>query len=451
MNPQNQNNKTLILILGCSAIFFEAFDVSIVNLSLQSIANGLKSELSTVQWIQTIYLITFGSFLLPGGRMCDYWGCKKVFIIGMTVFGIASISAAICESLFVLLIIRASQGFGAALAMPAAIAILSITFDEGRDRNKAFGIFGSFAAIGFALGLALGGIITTYFTWHWIFSMSSPVILIIVLTAIRFLPDTPLQNEKRFNILSSVLLVLSLILFCYGIHELPIVGFTSIFYISVGTIGMIAMLKYDRKNPNPFFIKSAFSRTSIKGQVSSFILGICFLSFVFISTLILSNIFGLSNKSIGFTLLPFSMLSAFVSKYILPKLFNKFGEKGVVAIAMISLLTGSLMLLLAVTANIFNLLLAALLLVNSFCIAIGYPAMTILALTGVAQENQGTGAGLQSSFYTIGSSIGLSFIGLFLTCKQNNSYFIPILYSCIFIILMSLASLKVLFVKHKID
>ncbi|MBY0481909.1 MAG: MFS transporter [Chitinophagaceae bacterium] len=445
MNVNKFWKKPLVLLVACSAIFFESLDVSIVNLSLQSISHSIHIRLATTQWIQTVYLIAFGSLLLLGGRLCDYWGNKIIFIFGLAIFGLASLSAAVCGNLFFLLLIRASQGFGAAMAMPAAISILSSTFDEGLERNKAFGIFGASAAIGFALGLALGGIITTYFNWHWIFSMSFPIILLVILISIRVLPNTSKQAESSFNFLSTVLLTLSLILLCYGIHNLAISGWYNLCFILLGILGLIIMLKYDRKNPNPFFINAAFKNTiSMQGQLSSFILGTCFLSFVFVSTLLLANNFGFSSTSIGFTLLPFSLLSALVSKYILPVLFKRFGEKTVVVIAMSSLFVGAILLMVVAIENIFSVLLIAIFLVNSFCIAIGFPAITILALTGINLKNQGTAAGLQSSLYTIGSSIGISFIGLFLTYGVENNYLFSILYSCSFMLVLSIVAVIVL-------
>lgn len=449
MERKTKQHKQVILLLACSAIFFESFDVSIVNLSLQSISSSIHVTLASTQWVQTVYLVSFGSFLLLGGRMCDHWGSKIIFLIGMFLFGISSLAASTCDGLGQLLFIRGIQGIGASLSMPAAIAIISLVFEEGTERNKAFGIFGAFAAIGFALALSLGGIITTYFDWHWIFSSTAPILFLVLLLGMKYLPAVVKDQDKKFNFSASILLVFSLLILCYGVHSISIRSFSWIVYILTGLSGAFVMLYYDRKSKNPFFDRAAISRINIRGQLSGFILGASFLGFVFIATLVLSDIFGMSNSNVGFLLLPFSILSALVSKVILPVLFRQFDVKGVVLISMFSLFAGTLILLIAATWKLYYLVLLALFLVNSCCIAIGYPSITILSLRGIKPEAQGMAAGIQSSLYTIGSSIGISFVSLFLTFKSEVSYYIPIVCSCVLFILFSMIAVKLLMEDNK--
>ena len=178
----------MLLWLACSAIFFEAFDVSIVNLSLPLIASSLGLSLAAAQWVQTLYLLSFGGFLLLGGRLCDYAGSRLIFLAGMGLFGVASALGSASHHLWSLLPARAGQGIGAALAMPAGISLLSRYFPAGEQQQTAFGIFGAFAAVGFAGGLALGGMIASLFDWHWIFGINIPVIAIVLWGGGRFIP-----------------------------------------------------------------------------------------------------------------------------------------------------------------------------------------------------------------------------------------------------------------------
>ena len=158
--------QRILLWLACSAIFFEAFDVSIVNLAIPVIAADLRISLAATQWVQTVYLLSFGGFLLLGGRLCDYAGSKRIFMAGMFLFGTASAIALVSHHISLLLLARAAQGIGAALAMPGGISLLARHFEEGPPRQTAIGIFGAFAAVGFAGGLALGGLIASFFNWH---------------------------------------------------------------------------------------------------------------------------------------------------------------------------------------------------------------------------------------------------------------------------------------------
>src|ERR1700748_1840215 len=184
--------QRILLWLACSAIFFQAFDVSVVNLSLPLMASGLGVTLASAQWVQTLYLLSFGGFLLLGGRLCDYAGSRMVFLAGIGLFGGASALGYFGQHLWTLLPARAGQGIGAALAMPAGISLLSRHFRAGEQQQTAFGIFGAFAAVGFAGVLALGGMIATLLDWHWIFGINIPVIAVVLLAGGRFIP-----REKR--------------------------------------------------------------------------------------------------------------------------------------------------------------------------------------------------------------------------------------------------------------
>src|ERR1700761_3573950 len=148
MNTPFSREQRVLLWLACSAIFFEAFDVSIVNLALPLIAADLHIPLATAQWVQTIYLLTFGGFLLLGGRLCDHYGSAGIFIAGMSLFGGASALGYFSDDIVLLLIARVGQGIGAALAIPGGISMLSRYF-SGEQQQTAFGIFGAFAALGF--------------------------------------------------------------------------------------------------------------------------------------------------------------------------------------------------------------------------------------------------------------------------------------------------------------
>jgi MFS family permease len=443
MNIISRKKKKILLCLACCSIFFEAFDVSIVNLSLTTIAAGFHLPLADAQWIQTIYLISFGSFLLFGGRLVDAYGHKKIYLTGMGIFGAASAFAFMSASLPPLLLIRGLQGFGAALAMPAGIAMLSTYFGEGKERNTAFGIFGSFAALGFAMGLALGGIITAYVEWHWIFSINVPVFILILFTGILIPDDNP-PDVRIPKYTSSLWLIVSLILLSYSTHELPVLQWKGIAGIGIALVSLYALVQFDRRTETPFFNKNIFTPAALKSQLCSVLLGAGFLSFVFIATLALSQEFNFDNKAIGFVLFPFSILSALVSKYLLPSLFTRTGVANTACIALTMLFIGSVFLLIVLQFHYLPLLFISIALVNSLSISMAYPALTILSLTGVKKENQGISAGMQSSLYAIGTSIGISVTGLFLKTFSSPAGNMPLFATAIFITLLPAAAILIL-------
>src|ERR1700748_1094389 len=163
------------LAVVCAAFFMTVLDVSVVNVALPSIGRSLHFSESNLQWVITAYAITFGGFLLLGGRAADLLGRRRVFLTGVVIFTVASFLCGLAWSEGVLIASRAVQGFGAAIISPAALSIVPTTFEEGAERNKALGIWGAMGGSGAAVGVLLGGVLTKYLGWEWIFFVNVPV------------------------------------------------------------------------------------------------------------------------------------------------------------------------------------------------------------------------------------------------------------------------------------
>lgn len=421
--------QRILLCLACSAIFFEAFDVSVVNLALPLMAADLNISLASAQWIQTIYLLSFGGCLLLGGRLCDYAGSKRIFMTGMILFGIASLLASISHQLPLLLLARAGQGFGAALAMPGGISLLSRHFKEEQQHRVAFGIFGAFAAIGFAGGLSLGGLVAAAFDWRWIFGMNTPIIAGVLLVGALFIPHETVAAGRSLPVITAIWLTLTLLLFSYAIHECGDLGWKTLPCLLMAIVSGTLLLRFDQRQASPFFEKGIYSSPAASRRLIAFsLLGFSFLPFIAICTLALFEVMGWGVRPAGLLLFPYSIGSALVSGWILPRMFRVIGVARTGLISLLCLLAGAVLLGAGIYSHRLPCFLAALLLVNSISIAIGYPALTILSLTGVAPDKQGIAAGLQSSIYTIGSGIGLSVMGLCL--KSSLSPDISLLCAC---------------------
>lgn len=194
--------KNLILILASVGTFVEALDIAIINLTIPSIQEQFHIGAETVQWLQTLYVLFFGGFLIIGGKLSDQLGRKKIFLIGALIFMLTSLGAGLSQSFEVLAIFRALQGLGAAFIMPSALSIVTNTFREEQERNYAIGIFSSFAAIGSGSGLSVGGIISTYLSWHWVFLINVPILLLTLVFAYQYLPADEKDRAVRKRILS---------------------------------------------------------------------------------------------------------------------------------------------------------------------------------------------------------------------------------------------------------
>jgi MFS family permease len=185
---QTDSRRWLTLAIVGAAFFMTILDVAIVNVALPSIEKDLNVSETTVQWVLIAYAITFGGFLLLGGRMADLLGRKRIFIVGLVLFTLASLVCGLASTIGVLIAARAVQGIGAAIISPAALSIVTTTFEEGADRNKALGIWGALGGSGAAAGVLVGGILVKYLGWQWIFYVNVPVGALVFGLTLPFVP-----------------------------------------------------------------------------------------------------------------------------------------------------------------------------------------------------------------------------------------------------------------------
>ena len=209
------------LAVVCAAFFMTVLDVSIVNVALASIGQGLHFAQDDLQWVITAYAITFGGFLMLGGRAADLLGRRKVFVAGVVVFTIASFFCGLAWSEGVLIASRAVQGLGAAIISPAALSIIMTTFDEGAERNKALGIWGAIGGGGAAVGVLAGGVLTKYLGWEWIFFVNVPVGAIALALTPRFVRESRAERESTPDIAGAVAVTSGLALLVYAVSTAP--------------------------------------------------------------------------------------------------------------------------------------------------------------------------------------------------------------------------------------
>src|SRR5438270_13224731 len=215
------------LALVCVAFFMTVLDVSIVNVALPSIGRSLHFSETGLQWVITAYAITFGGFLLLGGRAGDILGRKRMFLVGVTLFSIASLVCGLAGSTGVLIGARAVQGLGAAIVSPSTLSIITTTFEEGAERNKALGIWGAMGGSGAAAGVLFGGILTKYAGWEWIFFVNVPFGAIVLALTRPLLRESRIPSLRGFDFAGAATITSSLALLGYGSSNAPDLGWTS--------------------------------------------------------------------------------------------------------------------------------------------------------------------------------------------------------------------------------
>jgi len=414
------NKKNLILILASLATFVEALDIAIINLTIPSIQAQFNVGPESIQWLQTLYVLFFGGFLIIGGKISDALGKKKVFIAGSIFFMLSSLGAGLSTTFEGLALFRAIQGLAAAFVMPAASSIVTSTFTDEKERSKALGVFSSFAAIGSGCGLSVGGIISTYWGWHWVFLINVPILLLIIAGSIYAMDkDLRSKSENKADVFSGLLLVTGVLLMTYGIHNLGEISTQPVLVLSTLAVAIVllsVLYKRLRTVENPLFDLSIFKhKTLVLSNMLFFVLGAFFIGFLFLISMMLQKDMGYTAASAGLLLVPFSILSTLVAKFAIPTLLKRLDTRQLGILGMCFMLTGGLLLCLSVLfGHPLALVLLAAACISGIGMTICYTSFAVFSVKEVDQAHYGITSSLTSTTYFVGAGVGLSIITVFM-------------------------------------
>ncbi|HWJ31076.1 MAG TPA: MFS transporter [Gaiellaceae bacterium] len=399
-----------ILAVVATAFFMTILDVSIVNVALPSIGRDLDFSQENLQWVITAYAIAFGGFLLLGGRAADLLGRRRVFIAGVVLFTIASLVCGLAQSEGMLIASRAVQGLGGAIISPAALSIVMTSFEEGADRNKALGVWGALGGSGAAVGVLLGGILTDYLSWRWIFFVNVPVGTLVLLLTSRIVPESRRDAEERhYDALGAVLVSAGLALLVYAISEAPNVGWgaaRTILLLIASAALLIGFLVNERRVHDPLMPFHIFRVRTVAGaNAVGLLLGAVIFANFFLLTLYVQDVLGYSPIKTGLTFLA-TAGTAVVSAGVAQALTTRFGAKPIIAVGL-ALLTGAMVWYsqIPVHGHYASDLLPGYLMVG-VGIAFAFVPVSIAALAGVVEREAGLASGLINTSQQIGGAIG---------------------------------------------
>jgi EmrB/QacA subfamily drug resistance transporter len=399
-----------ILAVVASAFFMTILDVSIVNVALPSIGKDLKFSQDNLQWVITAYAITFGGFLLLGGRAADLIGRRRVFMVGVAIFTIASLVCGLAQSEGMLIASRAVQGFGGAIISPAALSIVMTSFEEGADRNKALGVWGALGGSGAAVGVLLGGILTNYLSWRWIFFVNVPVGALVLLVTRGIVPESRREAEERhYDALGAVLVSSGLALLVYAISEAPKEGWGSartILLLIAAVALLIGFLVNERRVADPLMPFHIFRVRTVAGaNAVGFFLGAVIFANFFLLTLYVQDVLHYSPVKTGLTFLA-TAGTAVLAAGAAQALTTRFGAKPIIIIGL-ALLTAAMIWYsqIPVHGHYASDLLPAYVTVG-VGIAFAFVPVSIAALAGVAEREAGLASGLINTSQQIGGAIG---------------------------------------------
>jgi EmrB/QacA subfamily drug resistance transporter len=411
--PAPDPRRWLALAVVGAAFFMTILDVSIVNVALPTIAQKLHFSRGNLQWVVTAYALTFGGFLLLGGRAADLLGRRRVFMIGVALFSVASLVCGLSNSDGLLIAARAVQGLGGAIISPAALSIVSTTFTEGAERNKALGIWGALGGSGAAVGVLLGGILTKYLGWEWIFFVNVPVGAVVLLVAPRIIRESRVETmERHYDPFGAVTITGGLALLVYTISRAPFVGWgtaRTILLLIASVALIISFLVIERRVREPLMPFDIFRVRTVAGaNIVGFLLGGVVFANFFVLTLYVQDVLHYSALKAGVTFLA-TAGTAVLSAGVAQALVTRVGVKPILTLGLLLMTAGMIWYTQIPAHGSFAPdLLPGYLFVGGG-IAFAFVPVTIAALAGVSHDEAGLGSGLINTAQQIGGAIGVAF------------------------------------------
>jgi EmrB/QacA subfamily drug resistance transporter len=419
----SERRKWLALGLLAVVQFMVVLDIAIVNVALPSIKVDLGFSQQDLQWVISAYALFFGGFLLLGGRAADLLGRRRLFLVGLVVFTVASLFAGLAWSEGSLIVARSVQGLGAAIVTPAALSILTTTFTEGRERNIALGVWGAVGGFGAAAGVLLGGILTSALSWEWIFFLNVPVGVAAFALAPLLLNESRDASVRSFDAIGAVLVTGGLSALVYAITQAGSNGWGStktIGFFVASAVLLAAFIGWEQRHPEPLMRFGLLRTKTVAGaNVAGFIMGTAIFSMFLMLTLYMQQVLGYSAMKTGVGYLAVAG-TAIVTSTIAAQLVTRLGVKPVLVIGM-SALTGGLVYFTQVSVHGTYLgdLLPGFLLV-AVGIGFAFVPISIAALAGVQPAEAGLASGLINTSQQIGGALGIAILSTIATTRTSD-------------------------------
>jgi EmrB/QacA subfamily drug resistance transporter len=394
------------------SFFMTVIDLTIVNVSLPTIGRDLHFSQTNLQWVVTAYALTFGGFLLLGGRAADLLGRRRLLMLGLAVFTAASLGAALSTGEVSLIAARAVQGLGAAIMLPAALSIVMNMFEEGAERNKALGIWGGLGAGGATVGVIAGGLLTRYAGWQYIFYLNVPIGTAALVLAPSVVPDSRLATtRRRFDALGAIAGTGGLVLLVDAISQAPQYGWgatRTIALLAASVVLLAAFVAIENRAKDPLLPLSIFRLRTLAGaNVAGLLLGGSFFAFIFVGTLYMQQVLHYSALQTGVAWLAASLTSVALAG-LSQALVTRGGAKVVMAIGMTLIGAGAIWATQVPVHGHFLANLAGPFVVAGAGTAFAFIPISIAALAGVSEHQAGLASGLLNTSQQLGGAIGIA-------------------------------------------
>jgi EmrB/QacA subfamily drug resistance transporter len=421
---QLSRKRRIRVLLICSiALFMVGLDITAVNVALPSIGKEMDASLSWLQWTVSAYTVVMASLLLFSGSMADRLGRKRTLVIGLSVFSIASLLCSLASTVALLVVFRVLQGIGASMLNPVAMSIITNTFTDPRERAQAVGVWGAVFGASMAVGPIIGGALVSSVGWEWIFLMNVPLGLAAIMLTVRFVPESKAPKPRRFDPAGQLLVIVLLASVTYGIIEAPNRGWTSptiVIAFAAAAISLLGLLHHEPRREEPLidlrFFRSIPFSSSIALSVAAFA---SFGGFLFLNTLYLQDVRGLSPVQAGITIVPIALMTVILSP-ISGRMVGRSGPRKPLVIAGTALFLACCMLVDVGPGTPFAWLIAAYVV---FGIGFGFvnAPITNAAVSGMPREQAGVAAAIATTSRQFGQAIGVAIVGAIVASTAGAS------------------------------
>jgi EmrB/QacA subfamily drug resistance transporter len=424
---ERMTNKTrwLALIIVCIGYLMIVLDVTIVGVALPSIRVDLGFSQSSLAWVANAYLLTFGGFLLLAGRLGDLFGHRRLFVIGITVFTVASLGCGLSTTQPVLVGSRAVQGLGGAVVSAAALSVTATLFTEPAERAKAMGVFGFVAAGGGTIGVLLGGILTDALNWHWIFLVNVPIGIAVVVMA-RMIPrgSRITRSSRRVDVAGAVVVTTSLVLAVYAIVNGNHAGWTSartLGLLAVAGTLLAAFAAIEVRTSVPLVVLGLFRRRNVStANVVGVLWAAAMFAWFFLSALYLQLVLDYSPLQVGLAFLPANLIMAALSLGLSARLVLRFGIRAPLAVGLLLAAAGLALFARAPVDGTFIADVLPSMILLGLGAGMALNPVLLAAMSDVEPDEAGLASGIVNTSFMMGGALGLAILASLAASRSNS-------------------------------
>uniref|UniRef100_C6BL00 Drug resistance transporter, EmrB/QacA subfamily n=2 Tax=Ralstonia pickettii TaxID=329 RepID=C6BL00_RALP1 len=425
MHGIDERRRWLALIVLCLGVLMIVLDTTIVNVALPSIRADLGFTETSLVWVVNAYMLTFGGFLLLGGRLGDLFGHRRLFLAGITLFTLASAACGLANAQGLLITARAVQGLGGAVVSAVSLSLIMNLFTSPSDRAKAMGIYGFVCAGGGSIGVLLGGLLTSALSWHWIFLVNLPIGVAVYAACVALLPaGQPQATRARLDVAGAITVTASLMLAVYAIVHGNEAGWTStptLGQLAMAVALMMAFLIIESRVPHPLMPLRMFAlRNVATANVVGVLWAAAMFAWFFISALYMQRVLHYSAMQVGLAFLPANIIMAVFSLGLSAKLVMRFGIRAPLSIGLLMAALGLALFARAPAGGGFLLDVLPGMVLLGLGAGVAFNPVLLAAMSDVAPDESGLASGVVNTSFMMGGALGLAILASLAAARTES-------------------------------